>query len=159
MSFKKTEIHFMVSEYVKGEPLTDYIKKQPGRRIGCFAALHLLYALAEGMERVHRLREYHGDLHSDNIIITRTGLGFELKILDFFQRDIPRNVMIKTDICDTIRIFYDALGGAKCYAKHPPEIKDICKGLKCSLILKKFPSSNYLKQHLENLQWETPVLR
>ena len=55
---------------------------------------------------------------------------------------------------DLIRLFYDAIGGPRHYAKHPREIKAICCGLKRSLILKKFKTAGQLRTYLENMEWE-----
>ena len=107
-----------------------------------------------GLECIHRAREYHGDLHSDNIIVERYGLFFDLKILDFFHWPGQKRAGTQDDICFLIRNLYDALGGARFYAKQPKEIKHICLGLKRSLILKRFPTVTHLRQHLEALRWE-----
>ena len=56
-------------------------------------AIHLLYALVLGFECIHQAREYHGDLHSDNIIVEGYGLEFDLKILDFFQWAGPKRAV------------------------------------------------------------------
>jgi tRNA A-37 threonylcarbamoyl transferase component Bud32 len=106
------------------------------------------------MECIHKAREYHGDLHSENIIVESYGLHFQLKILDFFQWQGPKRAVLQDDICDLVRILYDALGGARFYAKQPKQIKAICLGLKRSLILKRFPTVNHLRQHLEALRWD-----
>jgi hypothetical protein len=50
-------------------------------------------------------------------------------------------------------VFYDALGGAKRYNRHPYQVKAICCGLKRSLILKKFKTTKQLREHLETLRW------
>ena len=60
---------------------------------------------------------------------------------------------IRDDVCNLIRIFYDAIGGARWYAKHPREIKEICCGLKRSLIIKKFRTAGHLRRYLETMQW------
>ncbi|MFT5395287.1 MAG: serine/threonine protein kinase [Gammaproteobacteria bacterium] len=152
---KKMPISFLVSEYVEGELLTEYLKRQKGKRLHPFQALHLLYALAKGIECIHSVGEYHGDLHPDNIIVQNVGLDYNLKIIDMFQWvDTPR-ANIKSDVMDLIRIFYDALGGQKHYSKHPAEIKAICCGLKHSLALKKFNSAGKLRRYIENMQWDT----
>ncbi|HEX9744718.1 MAG TPA: serine/threonine protein kinase, partial [bacterium] len=61
---------------------------------------------------------------------------------------------VNDDICDIIRIFYDAIGGAKRYSKHPPFVKKICCGLKRGLILKKFRKISILREHLDNMTWD-----
>ena len=151
---KRQPITVLVSEYVEGEILTEFLKRQPGGRLQATQAVHLLYALVIGLESIHQAREYHGDLHSDNVIVESYGLEFELKILDFFDLAGPKRAVLQDDICYLVRILYDALGGARYYARQPQEIKGICLGLKRSLILKKFPTVTHLRQHLEALRWE-----
>jgi serine/threonine protein kinase len=151
---RRTPITVLVSEYVEGELLTRFLERQPGGRLQPFQALHLLHALVEGLEPVHRLREYHGDLHSDNVMVERWGLRFHLKLLDLIQWPSPKREGYQDDICDLIRIFYDSLGGGRFYARLPRQVKAICCGLKRSLILKRFPSVTHLRQHLEGLSWD-----
>jgi serine/threonine protein kinase len=154
IQYRGMPITVLVSEYVQGELLSDFLKRQRGKRISPFQALHLLHALVVGMESVHRLREYHGDLHSENIIVSRYGLDFDLKLLDLFHWTTPKRENIQDDICDLVRIFYDATGGAAHYGNQPDEVKDICCGLKRSLILKRFPTVVHLRQHLETMEWK-----
>lgn len=146
----------LISEYVDGELLSTFIKRQPDRRIGVFRGLHLLHALAKGLESMHALRAYHGDLHAENIIIKRVGLGFELKLLDMHHwGGNDRKANMDEDICDSIRLFYDAIGGKRYYAIQPPEVKQLCLGLKKSLINKKFRSAAHLRHYLENIEWKS----
>ncbi len=152
--FRKTLISFLVSEYVEGELLTEYLKRQPGKRLHPFEALHLLHALAKGMECIHAAGEYHGDLHAGNIIVQNVGLNYNLKLIDMFQWKDSKSANIKSDVMDLIRIFYDALGGQKHYAKQPQAVKDICCGLKHSIALKKFNSAGKLCRYIEIMQWD-----
>jgi serine/threonine protein kinase len=151
--YRGVRVSFLVSEYVEGELLSELLRRQPGKRLDAFQGLHLLYSLAAGIEDIHRLHEYHGDLHTDNIIVRRLGLGFDVKLVDLFRWASPKRVNIQDDICDLIRLFYDAIGGRKHYAKQLPEIKAICCGLKRTLILKKFPTAAHLTRHLETMPW------
>lgn len=97
--------------------------------------------------------DYHGDLHSDNVIVSRYGLGFELRLLDLFHWGRPRAENIHDDVVNLIHIFHEALGGKAHYARLPPEIKAICCGLKRSLILKKFRTAGQLREYLETMEW------
>jgi tRNA A-37 threonylcarbamoyl transferase component Bud32 len=144
----------LVSEYVEGMLLSRFIKTQPGKRLTPFEGLHLLHALAAGVEEIHRLREYHGDLHDDNIIVKKKGLTFHVKLVDMYNWGAPDANNIRDDVCDLIRIFYDAIGGARFYAGQSQEIKDICCGLKRSLIIRKFRTAGHLRQYLETMTWE-----
>ena len=151
--FRNKPVTVLISEYVEGALLSDFIKRQPGKRFTAFQALHLLHSLAQGMECIHAMKEYHGDLHSENIIVQRFGLSFDLKLVDMFYAGAPKKQNIHDDTVDMIHIFHEALGGAKHYSKLPPEIKQICNGLKRSLILKKFRSAGQIRQYLETMQW------
>ncbi|OGO93760.1 MAG: serine/threonine protein kinase [Coxiella sp. RIFCSPHIGHO2_12_FULL_42_15] len=146
----------LISEFVNGELLSDFLKRQPDRKIGIFRGLHLLHALAKGLESMHGLKAYHGDLHSENVILERTGLGFQLKLLDMYHwGGNDRKMNMDDDICNSIRLFYDAIGGQKYYAGHPVEVKEICCGLKRSLITKKFRTATHLCHYLENITWKS----
>lgn len=151
--FRNTTVTMLISEYVEGELLSQFVERQPGKRLNSFEALHLLHSLAVGMECVHSMGEYHGDLHTDNIIVQRYGLKYELKLIDMFNFGKPKRENIYHDTINLIHIFYECLGGKKHYHKHPPEIKAICCGLKRTLILKKFKRASDLRQYLETMQW------
>ena len=144
----------LISEYVEGELLSEFLKKMPGKRLDPYRATHMLYSLALGMEEIHLLNEYHGDLHTDNIIVNKFGLGFELKLLDLYNSGFPKLESMRDDICSMIQIYHECMGGAKHYSKHSPIVKDICSGLKQSLILKKFRNVSQLREHLEILEWD-----
>jgi len=152
-TYRRMPISFLVSEYVGGQMLSEFLRERPGRRLSPFEALHLLYALVRGIEDIHQLNEYHGDLHPENIIVNRFGLAFDLKVLDLYHWDSPKRENRQDDICDLARILYDVTGGARHYARQPLAIKYICSGLKRGLILKKFRTMTQLRRHLEALEW------
>lgn len=153
ITIRRQEVTMLVSEYVEGEILSRFLQRQSGKRLGAFQAVHLLHALASGMENIHAMGEYHGDLHAENVIIQRFGLSFDLKLVDLFHHGSAKYENIKWDVICLIHLFYEAIGGRKHYAKQCPEVKAICCGLKHSLILKKFRNAGQLKQHLETMEW------
>ena len=142
----------LISEYVEGELLTQFVQSFRGKRLRPYIAMHLLYALARGIEEIHLRNEYHGDLHTENVIVNRFGLTFDLKLLDMFHWGAPTKTNRNYDLCSLVRIFYDCLGGADQYTSLPSEVKEICCGLKNSLILKKFQTVSQLREHLEKIQ-------
>lgn len=151
--FEDQKVTLMVSDYVEGERLYDYLKRQRGRRLDPFRALLLLHALATGIERIHEHGEYHGDLHDENVLVQRQGLGFSVRVLDLYHWGRPSRENMRKDLHDLIRLFYDALGGQARYAGLPPEVKWIIGGLKHSLIDLRFRSVAELRRHLETLEW------
>jgi serine/threonine protein kinase len=147
--YRTIPITCLVSEYVEGELLAGYVARQRGGRLQPFEAMHLLYALANGLEQVHRHREYHGDLHSENVMVRRRGIFFDVKVVDFFHWGAPTGARFREDVFDLVKLFYDALGGRKHYAKQPPEVKAICRGLRRDLVARSFPTARHLREHLE----------
>ena len=143
----------LISDFVDGKLLSSYVKSLKGMKMSPFQAVHLLHALTTGLEGIHFHRCYHGDLHTDNIMVCRVGLQYELKLLDLFEPGGSRRENVENDICDAIRIFYDVLGGRNTYSKLPPQVKEICCGLKRSLILRRFRSASALRLHIESLDW------
>jgi len=151
--YNGTPLTAFISEYVEGDLLSDYLARQRGRRLTVYKGIHLLHALATGVESIHRLGEYHGDLHAGNVIVRRLGLAFELKLLDLFNRGRATRENRQDDICSIIRLFYDAIGGRQRYAQHSRQVKMICCGLKRSLISKKFRTASDLRIYLETQDW------
>jgi hypothetical protein len=144
----------LISEYVDGMILRNFLKQQRGQRLTAFQALHLLHAIALGLEEIHQVREYHGDIHEDNILVRRRGIHFDLKILDFYHWGAPTAAHLRDDVADAIRILYDMIGGKRHYASQPAEIKSICRGLRRDLIAKYFPTAKHLRAYLETFEWD-----
>jgi tRNA A-37 threonylcarbamoyl transferase component Bud32 len=144
----------LISEYVDGELLCDFVRRHRGRRLPSFEALHLLYAMAKGLEEIHRVREYHGDLHEGNVLVNRRGIHFEVKLLDFYHWGAATAAHIRDDVADLVRLLYDAVGGRRHYASQPDEIKAICRGLRRDLIGRSFPTAHHLRTYLESFSWE-----
>ncbi|HXS17519.1 MAG TPA: protein kinase, partial [Polyangiaceae bacterium] len=147
-------VTFLVSEYAEGQVLTEFIADHPNKRLTPFEALHLLHALAKGMAQVHLLRESHGDLHAGNVMVRRHGLGFDVKVIDFFQWDGAKPEQLQDDVRGLVEILHASVGGARHYARQPAVIKNIVRGLKSTLIRKQFRTAIHLRDYLEDLVWE-----
>jgi hypothetical protein len=70
-----------------------------------------------------------------------------------FNWGSPTRENRRHDVVEAIRVFYEALGGQRHYARQPDVVKAICCGMKRSLILKKFRGAGGLRYHLETLEW------
>lgn len=150
---QRRKVIVVVSELVEGKKLSEFLAEQPNRRLTAFEALHVLYTLARGISPIHARGEYHGDIHDDNIMIRRQGIGFDVKLLDFFDLGRPTRAKIHKDVLNLIQVFHTAVGGRVAYAQQPKVVKDIIRGLKDSLILARFQSAGDIQRHLENLEW------
>lgn len=109
--------------------------------------------MAKGLESIHQLNDYHGDLHAGNVFVKKIGLGYQIKLIDMFHWGPSQKTYIDDDICDIIKLFYEAVGGQSYYQRQPAEVKNICRGLKRSLILKKFRTASHLRHYLETINW------
>src|SRR5438552_4444234 len=150
---KRRKVVVVVSELVEGKKLSEFLAHQPNKRLTTFEALHVLYTLARGISPIHARGEYHGDIHDDNIMIRRQGITFEMKLLDFFDLGKPTRAKIHKDVLNLVEVFHVIVGGRERYARQPPVVKEIIRGLKDSLILQRFQSAGDIQRHLENLQW------
>ena len=144
----------VISELVEGQKLSEFLYAQPRHVLSTFEALHVLYALAKGIAPIHLRGEYHGDIHDENIMIRRQGIGFDVKLLDFFDLGKPTKSKINKDVLNLIQVFYTIVGGRDRYAQQPRVVKEIIRGQKDSLILKRFQSAADIQHHLENLAWD-----
>ena len=154
---KGEKIACLTCEFIEGELLGEFVNRQRGKKLGIFPAIHLIYSVVLGVESIHLEGEYHGDLHTENIIIRRFGLEFDLKIIDLHHWGDSKKDNREEDIIKIIRIFYDILGGQKDYKKLPPSIKFIICGLKRNLILQKFKTISHLRSHLEYMDWSDAI--
>ena len=150
---QRKKVAVVISELVEGQKLSDFLATQPGRRLSPFEALHVLHVLAKGIAPIHARGEYHGDIHDDNIMIRRAGIGFEVKLVDFFDLGRPSKSKIHKDVLNLIQVFHTIVGGRDRYADQPPVVKNIIRGLKDSLILARFQSAGDIQNHLETLEW------
>jgi len=153
----RREVRCMISELCEGEPLEAWILRHRGKRLRPFRALHVLYQLVCGLEAVHALGEYHADVHSGNILIRPEGIGFEIKLVDFYDWGKPSKAKQRQDVLDAVRVFHECLGGRAHYAQQSSEVRYICAGLKHDLIDRRFPSMSALRAHLEHFQWSSTL--
>lgn len=155
--FRGEKVACLTSEFIEGEILWNFIQKQRTKKLGIFPAIHLLYSIVLGVEAIHLEGEYHGDLHTENIIIKRFGLEFDLKIIDLHHWGDSKKDNRDEDIIKIIRIFYDILGGSKYYKNLPGSLKFIICGLKRKLILERFRTISELRAHLELMDWSDAI--
>ncbi|HCT46223.1 MAG: serine/threonine protein kinase [Phycisphaerae bacterium] len=146
-------VSVLISEFVEGQLLPGLLSGYRARRMPVHEALCLLRTIAAGLAEIHEKREYHGDLHAQNVLVRRRGVHFDVKLVDMYDRGRANRFHIQQDVCDVVRILYDLVGGKAYYASQPPVIKQICLGLKCTLITQRYPTAWHLCRHLDTFQW------
>ena len=80
--------------------------------------------------------------------------GVSVTHTNMFMCSDPGQELIQEDVYDLVRIFYDVLCGQPRYARQPAAVKDLCMGLKKSLIRKRFRNAGQLRRYIETLEWE-----
>jgi tRNA A-37 threonylcarbamoyl transferase component Bud32 len=146
-------VTMQVSEYVAGEVLQKFLERQRGRALDPFAALHLLRELADGVADIHRHGEYHGDLHEENIILERIGLGFRVKLLDFYSHGRRRADLVHDDVVDLVKLLHLMVGGKR-RTHLPAQVRDVCASLRRDRILAKYKNAAQLRDYLDDLAWD-----
>lgn len=151
--FNRKPVMILISELIEGVLLSEYVQRRRGRRLEPYEALHIIYELSKGLAEIHALNEYHGDLHSGNIILTKSGVRFEFKLMDMYFRGKPSRAHLADDVFFLVELLYELVGGAKHYRHQPDAIKQVCKGLKRSLIIKNAKNAKQLREYIETLSW------
>ena len=147
------KLNCLVSEFVEGEMLPDYVRRHRGGRLEPFRALHLVHTLAVGLAEIHDHREYHGDLHAENILVRPRGIFFDVKVLDLYDWAGKSSEARRDDVVDLVSILFEITGGRPRYAGQPKVVKEIVRGLRRDLILKRFPTMHRLRRWLETFAW------
>ena len=153
MRVRDMPITLLVSEYVEGKILENFIRSRSGRRLPELEALQILRHIVHGLTQIHSAGVYHGDLHTENVLVRRRGVHFDVKLVDFLDAGRHSRARANDDVIDAVRLLYDMLGGAARYRHQPPEIKYIVGGLKHSIITKRFPTAARLLDHLDTFPW------
>lgn len=152
--FQGCEIFCLVSEYFGGQVLENLVRKSPGKRLAPFEALNLIHSLTLGVSEIHFRKEFHGDLHAENIFVERRGVSFKLRTIDFHEWGRTAAVERKADVVAISRLLYEIVGGKAHYSRQPEIVKSICFGLRTDLVNARFPTIYHLLAHLENYEWE-----
>lgn len=155
IQIRRQPVVALISELCEGEQLERWIGRHKGGRLGAYRALCVIYHLCRGLEAIHALGEYHADVHSQNILIRPAGVRFEIKLIDFYDWGKPARYKQKQDVMDTVRVLYECIGGRAGYSQQGPELRHICANLRRDLVLKRFPTINALRRHLERFDWST----
>ncbi len=146
-------VTFLVADQVRGVALAEFLGEQPGRRLQWFEALHVLHALASGLEKVHRTGEHHGELNCDNVAVRREGLGFKMKLMDLSPAHDTSKAAAQEDVLDLLRIFHEMIGGSRFYSDLPPEVRAFCCGLRRPAVYARYQHAGELRRHLETMGW------
>lgn len=147
-------VKVMISEFCAGRPLASWLAGQTRGRVSAYMAACIFHALVVGLETIHLAGEYHGDVHSENILVQTRGVGFDLKLIDFYEWGRNSRARQQQDIRDAVAVLHELLGGAEGYGRQPIELRRIICGMRRNKILKRFPRVTALRTYLETFAWE-----
>jgi len=127
---------YLVMEYLSGETLHDRIQDHPKRRLPAWEAVHILSQVLRPLGAFHRAGVIHRDLKPDNIMLCKSEIGEQVKLLDFGIAKVtgasltatgqmvgtphymaPEQIMAKKDLGPAVDIYamgillYEALTG------------------------------------------------
>lgn len=152
-TIRRRRVHFLVSDYVPGDQLHQLVQRQRGKRLCPFEALHIAHALASGVEQIHRRGEYHGDIHTENILVRRMGVAHQIRLVDLLDMGRPTKRRRQEDAIDIIRVLGEMLGGRERYRSFPEPIKRLCKGFRTDLLRRIYRDAGDVRRAIEDLQW------
>lgn len=117
-------VTFLVADFVPGDLLGDFIGRQPGLRLDWFEALHLIHALAHGVNLMHGAGESCGALRYDNIVVRRHGLGFQIKLLELATRRASPEA-VRYDVRELLGLFHTLTAGAGGARALPAAVREL----------------------------------
>ena len=153
MTWRGRDVHYMVSELAEGEVLYDVLMRQPRKRFTAFEAMHITHTIAKGMAQIHARREYHGDIHSYNVLVRRQGIRFKVKLLDLYLNPKSSDRRTRGDVCDIAMLLYELIGGPATYKTAPRIVKDIVCGRRRDVIARKFSNAGAICDYLVTAEW------
>lgn len=153
LHWRGKSVNYVVSELAPGQVLYDMLDAQPRKRFHPFEALHIIYAIAQGVAEMHALRQYHGDIHGDNVLVERYGIGFRIKLIDLFLNPGRTASKAKGDVFDLACLLYELVGGPAGYPQSPRLVKEIVCGRRRRTVYKKFPNAGSLCRFMERWRW------
>jgi len=144
-------VSVLVSEFVNGLPLFRFLKQQPDKRLGPFEALHFLRALAVALAELHQQDVAHGDVHDENIMLQRRGLGFDARLVDVAGN--RHGWSKRDDVVGALKLFEQAVGGGARYQKMPLPVRRALGSMRRDRINARFPSAQRIVDALDNIDW------
>ncbi len=153
ITWRGQQINYVVSDLVQGHVLSDLLQRQPRKRFTPFEALHIIYSIAKGVAEIHARREYHGDIHDDNILLQRRGIGFRIKLIDLYVNPERTGPRTRGDVGDIACLLYGLVGGPKGYPQSPRIVKEIVCGRRRDRICAKFRNAGALADFLMMYDW------
>jgi serine/threonine protein kinase len=153
---------FLITEYVEGPSLAEFLADHGRQRVGLFEALRYFADIAQAIGFAHSRGYAHGDVHRDNVLLATGKLAktrrYVAKLNDFFptSRRELRSAR-RADVRETGLLLYEMLTRRHKFqvaalGSQPSEICDLIR--RCvSSRTRRFTDGRQLVQALKALQW------
>lgn len=162
MMLSGLSLPFLITEYVEGPSLEEFLAARGRKRTGLFEALTYFADIAQAIAFAHSRGYAHGDVHRDNVLLAVDhkikDRRYVAKLNDFFPT--PRRELRaarRADVRETGLLLYEMLTRRKRYevaalGSQPPEIQDLIR--RCvSSRNRRFTDGRHLVRALKALQW------
>ncbi|MBI4161734.1 MAG: protein kinase [Acidobacteria bacterium] len=155
-------IPFLITEYVDGPSLAEFLADHGRRRVGLFEALGYFSGIAQALAFAHSRGYAHGDVHRDNVLLAEDRKSprprHVAKLNDFFptSRSHVREGKL-ADVRETGLLLVEMLTRDDRYRAGamrtlPPEVRDLIR--RCvSARRKRFTDGRQIVRALRELQW------
>lgn len=89
------QYNYLVMEYVEGETLLEYCRKESEKRLSVERVLECMFKCCRALEYSHRAKIIHRDIKPSNIMLSNEG---ETKLMDFSIAEVTQNMLVKSDV-------------------------------------------------------------
>jgi serine/threonine protein kinase len=74
---------YLITEFLEGTPLNEYIKTQEGAKFSENESLEILQQLLDAVSYLHKKGVCHRDIKLENIVVVETSPKIKIKLIDF----------------------------------------------------------------------------
>lgn len=145
----ETQLACLVTDYARGQSLQASLDASSRKVFRARRAVRVTYSVARVVAELHARRAYHGDIHTENVVLSRS--SDRVQLIDFYRRPGTLAALQREDIRDTVGLLFRCVGGKARYPSAPKYVKQICGGMRRDVIHRRYPTARRLAEALGEL--------